>query len=276
MDKLSSFVIAIIVAFFGVLFITKKKIVEHFLPPMAVSVDRVAAPNKAFADKGLFWSVPGTFQPTVTPRSASVQYGSQLVNRLPDEKHLAFNGNSPFANPGVPTSNGDFMQPVTFDRFMYANKKSRRRTGGDPIRGDLPIIPQNTGWFRPSVQPHLDLKEGALSVLGGFDNETNSSLAALMKASSGNSMSTFGGVSFSGADSDMSNFGEHFSTLQKHSADTQQMPDGISRRMSELPQMQSRANSAFLGNTINSDPSFTSDKYVSFNGPDGSVVVNRM
>lgn len=272
MEKFSSLIIALIFAFLGLMFITKKKIVENFLPPMAVSVDRVAAPNKDFADKGLFWSVPGTFQPTVTPRSASVQYGSQMVNNLPNEKHLAFNGKSPFANNGVPTSNGDFMQPVTFDRFMYANKKSRRRTGGDPIRGDLPIVPQNTGWFRPSVQPHLDLKEGALTVLGGFDNETNASLAALMKASSGNSMATFGGVAFSGSDSATTNFGEHF----RNSASTKQIPDGVMRRMSELPQLQSRANSAFLGNTINSDPSFMSDKYVSFNAPDGTVVVNRM
>jgi hypothetical protein len=48
------------------------------------------------------------------------------------------------------------------------------------------------------------------------------------------------------------------------------------KRMSELPQMQSKANSAFLGSTINSNPSFMSDKYVSFNSPDGTVVVNRM
>jgi hypothetical protein len=272
MEKFSSFIIALIFAFLGLMFIKTKKIVENFLPPMAVSVDRVAAPNRDFADKGMFWSVPGTFQPTVTPRSASVQYGAQMVNHLPDSKHLAFDGKSPFANPGVPTSDGDFMQPVTFDRFMYANKKSRRRTGGDPIRGDLPIIPQNTGWFRPSVQPHLDLKEGALTVLGGFDNETNATLAALMKASSGNSMATFGGMAFSGTDSATTNFGEFFG----NSNTSRQTPNEAMKRMSELPQMQSKANSAFLGSTINSNPSFMSDKYVSFNSPDGTVVVNRM
>jgi hypothetical protein len=46
----------------------------------------------------------------------------------------------------------------------------------------------------------LDLKEGAMQVMGGFDNETNNQLSQLMSVSAGRAMQTFGGMAFSGAD----------------------------------------------------------------------------
>jgi hypothetical protein len=181
---------------------------ENFLPPMTYKVDRVAAPNEDFANKGDFWSVPGTYQSLVAPRSASVQYGSQIQYNLPPESLLAFRSDTPFANDGLlTTGDGDIVQPVTYDRFMFSNKRSRLREHGDPIRGDLPIIPHNSDWFRPSVQPHIDLKEGAMQVMGGFDNETNNQLSMLMAASAGNALQTFGGMNFSGADGLSSNLG---------------------------------------------------------------------
>ncbi len=51
------------------------------------------------------------------------------------------------------------IQPVVYDRIMYANRRSRLLEGSDFIRGDLPIFPQNLGWFSPSVQPHIDLRK---------------------------------------------------------------------------------------------------------------------
>lgn len=169
---------------------------------MTYKVDRVAAPNEDFAHKGEFWSVPGTYQALVAPRSASVQYGSQIQYNLPPESLLAYRSDTPFANDGLllTTGEGDIVQPVTYDRFMFSNKKSRLREHGDPIRGDLPIIPHNSDWFRPSVQPHIDLKEGAMQVMGGFDNDTNNQLSQLMAASAGNALQTFGGMNFSGED----------------------------------------------------------------------------
>lgn len=196
---------SIIIGLIGYAFSSRKKIRENFLPPMSFKVDRVAAPNEDFANKGNFWSVPGTYQSLVAPRSSSVQYGSQIQYNLPPENILAYKANTPFANDGLlTTGDGDIVQPVTYDRFMFSNKKSRLRTHGDPIRGDLPIVPHNSDWFRPSVQPHLDLKEGAMQVMGGFDNETNTQLSQLMSASAGNALQTFGGVSFSG-DNGLSN-----------------------------------------------------------------------
>lgn len=198
----------LLVGFIGYAIVTKKKVVkENFLPSMTYKVDRVAAPNQDFAHKGEFWSVPGTYQALVEPRSASVQYGSQIQYNLPSENILAYRANTPFANDGLLTGEGDIVQPVTYDRFMFSNKRSRLREHGDPIRGDLPIIPHNSDWFRPSVQPHIDLKEGALQVLGGFDNETNNQLSMLMSASAGNALQTFGGMSFSGNDGLSSNMG---------------------------------------------------------------------
>lgn len=200
----------LIVGLMGYIYSTKKKYIkENFLPSMTYKVDRVAAPNEDFAHKGEFWSVPGTYQSLVAPRSASVQYGSQIQYNLPPESLLAYRSDTPFANDGLllTTGEGDIVQPVTYDRFMFSNKKSRLREHGDPIRGDLPIIPHNSDWFRPSVQPHIDLKEGAMQVMGGFDNETNNQLSLLMAASAGNAMQTFGGMNFSGEDGLSANMG---------------------------------------------------------------------
>lgn len=192
--------LGILVGYIGYVFSQKKHVKENFLPSMTYKVDRVAAPNQDFAHKGEFWSVPGTFQALVEPRSASMQYGSQIQYNLPPEGVLAYRSDTPFANDGLLTGDGDMVQPVTYDRFMFSNKKSRLRSHGDPIRGDLPIIPHNSDWFRPSVQPHIDLKEGAMQVMGGYDNETNNQLSQLMAVSAGNALQTFGGTNFSGDD----------------------------------------------------------------------------
>jgi hypothetical protein len=116
----------LIVGVIGYIYSTKKNnnIKENFLPPMTYKVDRVAAPNEDFAHKGEFWSVPGTYQSLVAPRSASVQYGSQIQYNLPPESLLAYRSDTPFANDGLllTTGEGDIVQPVTYDRFMFSNK----------------------------------------------------------------------------------------------------------------------------------------------------------
>lgn len=91
-------------------------------------------------------------------------------------------------------------QPIIYDRYIFANSKSRLRGRADPFRGDLPIAPvlpqaaPDSGvWFRPSVTPHIDLSRGYLSVAGGFDNESNNKLQSLMVASSGGTLQSFGG-----------------------------------------------------------------------------------
>lgn len=84
--------------------------------------------------------------------------------------------------------------PVVYDRFIYANRNSRLRSQGDPIRGDLAVVPCEGGWFRPSVQPNIDLQQGAMNVMGGTTNDTANSLANLIYTTSGNSQSVIGGI----------------------------------------------------------------------------------
>lgn len=233
--------LGLLVGLMGYIFATKKKIKENFLPSMTYKVDRVAAPNEDFAHKGEFWSVPGTYQSLVAPRSASVQYGSQIQYNLPPESLLAYRSDTPFANDGLlTTGEGDIVQPVTYDRFMFSNKKSRLREHGDPIRGDLPIIPHNSDWFRPSVHPHIDLKEGAMQVMGGFDNDTNNQLSMLMAASAGNAMQTFGGMNFSGDDGLSAHMGAFMSSPVYQSSSgmtaTQDVDANLMKFMSAAPQ----------------------------------------
>lgn len=85
-------------------------------------------------------------------------------------------------------------QPIIYDRYIYANQRSRLYGLGDPIRGDLPIVPYNGDWFRPSVQPNIDLRDGAMMVMAGIDNATARNTMALMNAASGGTMGTFAGA----------------------------------------------------------------------------------
>ena len=88
------------------------------------------------------------------------------------------------------TNMQDLKQPIVYDRFIYANQRSRLNGLGDPIRGDLPIIPMKSDWFRPSVQPHIDLRQGAMAVMGGIDNSTANETKVLQRASANGFINT--------------------------------------------------------------------------------------
>ena len=102
----------------------------------------------------------------------------------------------PVGDMSTVNSLGETVQPIIYDRFIYANRNSRLRSQGDPIRGDLAIVPCRTEWFRPSVQPHLDLQQGAMNVMGGVDNSTANAMADLLYNTSYSTIS--GGVDMSG------------------------------------------------------------------------------
>lgn len=74
--------------------------------------------------------------------------------------------------------------PIIYDRLIFANQKSRLAAQGDPIRGDLPIVPLPADWMRPSVSPNIDLRDGALAVMGGWDNATSRKMLQLRLDSS--------------------------------------------------------------------------------------------
>lgn len=92
---------------------------------------------------------------------------------------------------------GNLDQVVVVNNIMPANiQGSRLRSQGDPIRGDLAIVPCQSGWF--SVYPTLnrDLQQGAMNVLSGAGGggESYNNLMNLLVSASGGSSTTFGGI----------------------------------------------------------------------------------
>jgi hypothetical protein len=101
----------------------------------------------------------------------------------------------PVGNMSTINALGETIQPVVYDRYIFANRHSRLRSQGDPIRGDLPIVPCNNGWFNVSVNPATDLQTGAMNVMGGVSNSVSNNTSQLVFNSSGNTYDTLGGVS---------------------------------------------------------------------------------
>ena len=227
--------------------------------------DRVVASSQQAAQKGDFYSVPGTYQAILAPRFMNNELGSNIRYNMPayenqavpcepltvgnmakenyqenDQEDYCGNGScapgcrkngapssfhgsppmmdadyasgnyndlvesgrypdtsdmTPVANMTTVNALGETVQPIVYDRFIYANRNSRLRSQGDPIRGDLPIVPCAAEWFRPSVHPSIDLQPGAMNVMGGVGNDTAQALADLINASSGDD--TIGGVNMS-------------------------------------------------------------------------------
>ena len=92
--------------------------------------------------------------------------------------------------------NGQPTQCVFFERIIHSNRNNRRRSQGDPIRGDLPIEPIINTWFNPSVNPAEDLQRGALGVIGGM-SDTTDTMANFINKVSGGTITTIGGVDVS-------------------------------------------------------------------------------
>jgi len=263
---------------------SKKKVSSQegfgMLPSRTWKVDRVAAASPAAAQKGDFFSVPGTYQAMLNPRFSNVQYGANIKYNMPSYENQAvpcdpltfggmasesyghrenftsgattregygcgscgggcsavscrkggapksFHGGAPLMQADYADGNynqmidqanmssqymdtsamvpvgdmttvnalGETVQPIVYDRFIYANRNSRLRGAGDPIRGDLPIVPCAPGWFRPSVTTN-DLQQGALAVMGGYDNSQGQAMAELINATSGDT--TIAGINMS-------------------------------------------------------------------------------
>lgn len=139
-------------------------------------------------------SVPATRQDNLmTPHYSDPSYHDAMA----DLKTSPVTSDLPVGDMTALNALGGVEQPVVYDRFLWANQKSKLYAQGDYIRGDLPIVPASTGWFRPSVHPHIDLNQGALSVMGGSDNTTQRVLHELQNAASGGVQNVFGGINYS-------------------------------------------------------------------------------
>lgn len=149
-------------------------------PRRAEASDMLAPPTTNFT---LNYTVPPNQTSNVAPRVADVPYTSALQGPVPDTQYLAVDPMNPLG-----LSQSGQLQPVIYPRAIYANKMSRLFSLGDPIRGDLPIAPlSGDNWFKPAVTPHIDLREGAMTVMGGRHNDTTNELGLLKY------QSTYGG-----------------------------------------------------------------------------------
>lgn len=181
-----------------------------------------------------FFQVPN-FQARMSPRFSNVDYGANLRTNFPNYNQMGVpqdpllqekpNHRDQYQRGSIPLdphnpysaayANGDYTntvaeqtsfmnedgemkQPIVYDRYMYANRNSRLRGQGDPIRGDLPIVPISGDWFIPSAAAGNNinqvLQQGAMNVMGGVNNETNNSLANLIYNTSGGAETTIGGI----------------------------------------------------------------------------------
>lgn len=91
-------------------------------------------------------------------------------------------------------ADGQISQPVVYNRFMFANQKSRLAAQGDMIRGDLYCTPVKYGNWDVHPNPNIDLQQGALNVMGGLSNQSANQLNEKQYIASGGLESTFGGV----------------------------------------------------------------------------------
>lgn len=190
-----------------------------------------------------FYTVPGNYEPYLSPRMNSAGLNSYVKYQLPDEKYQANKPNDPFTvaeyfdkpnvkenyqnmgnkivdstkvegnelpetkdmkNVGATTGQAKDGFYVNTERLIFSTAKNRLRGQGDPIRGDLPVIPCNPEanpnsnvWFRPSANPQSMLNGGAMNVLGGTGNTTAMQLAQLMSNANGGQNTTYGGLAFS-------------------------------------------------------------------------------
>ncbi len=138
--------------------------------------------------------------PIEEPGYAAGNYNEQVNKAYKDSKFPATTSALPVGDMTSINAAGDETQPVVYDRYIYANRNSILRSQGDFIRGDLPIVPCNTGWFQVSVQPNIDLNQGALAVLGGVTNEQGRSLAELIYKTSGKAETSISGVNYRNKD----------------------------------------------------------------------------
>lgn len=220
-----------------------EKSFKEFKKQEAMKEGYCSSCNTNDGDQGTgFYTVPGNYQPYLSPRMNSAGLNSYVRYQLPEEKYQANKPNDPFTiaeyfdkpkvregyesqagkvidsvklegnalpqtgdmkNTGVSSKDPKDGFYVNTERLIFSTAKNRLRGQGDPIRGDLPVIPCNPEanpnsnvWFRPSANPQSMLNGGAMNVLGGTGNTTAMQLAQLMSNANGGQNTTYGGLAF--------------------------------------------------------------------------------
>lgn len=79
-------------------------------------------------------------------------------------------------------------QVVVLNGLRVVNRNSKLRAAGDMIRGDIVpscAVGEHLAWVPKSVNPNLDLQQGAMLALGGMDNSAAKVTASLMYDATG-------------------------------------------------------------------------------------------
>lgn len=97
---------------------------------------------------------------------------------------------------------------VVNNHLMFVSKRNRTQALGDPIRGDIAVVPCNTGWFQVSANPATMLKQSALAVMGGVgsggDTQAERNASLIYDVTAG-LVTPIGGVDYSRNDSLIAN-----------------------------------------------------------------------
>lgn len=136
-----------------------------------------------------------TSPPPAVRSESEKNYDEVLKQIQNDNDNDEITSTMPMRTMETISQNGESQDTIVYDRYVFANRHNRNRAHGDHIRGDLPITPCQPGWFRPSVNPAVDLHQGAMFILGGQDNSTSQAMARLINDTSGES--TVSGVAMS-------------------------------------------------------------------------------
>lgn len=156
-----------------------------------------------------FAVVPGKYETYIPPRiTGTAQTAAAVKYNMPNMNNMALNPQHPvtvenYANvvepfkqfksarqdlvqndskcyddmqmalPSDDMSGMGGQQPEIYNRLIFSNKKSRQYASGDPIRGDLSIVPNSGTWFVSQYNnPNTDLNPGAINIIAGEDNAT--------------------------------------------------------------------------------------------------------
>jgi hypothetical protein len=169
--------------------------VEPFVGPYAresyVRYDQPSRENMAVPTNPLGYAncVEGFVEPYISQNSLmKPNYSEGNYNSLAGGDLMVTSDLFPVQNMSALNGvdkNGQPTQCVFFERIIHSNRNNRRRSQGDPIRGDLPIVPINNGWFNTSASPIDDLQQGAMNVIGGMGSESSKRFAEFIKESGG-------------------------------------------------------------------------------------------
>lgn len=139
----------------------------------------------------------GYTTPSRTYVGSTLPYSQHTIPSSDELKKETDKGVEKEAEKGHANEIGMFEdQAVPLSTFVFANQKSFLASQGDWIRGDPPIPPSpSMGWFNVAASTN-DLRQGAMSVIGGVNNDTAKELMALKAASMGVKEAVGGGIKY--------------------------------------------------------------------------------